>query len=188
MEKNTVEKSGRKAIFLDRDGVLTREKSYVATRGQMEIFPYAKACIDKIKEKGYLAIVVTNQSGVARGIIAEEELVRMNRLLIERTGVDAVYYCPHYEKGIIAKYAKPCNCRKPQTGMIDAAVQKYGIDLTKSYMVGDRAADILMGQNAGVSTVLLESGYGTARLEEQVTPDYIMRDLRDLTRMLSECR
>ncbi len=184
MEKNAAETIKRAAVFLDRDGVLAREKSYVATIDQMEIFPYARECVDKIKAKGYLAIVVTNQSGVARGIIAEEDLVEMNRLLMEQTGVDAVYYCPHYEKGIIAKYARPCSCRKPQTGMIDAAVQKYGIDLTKSYMVGDRATDILLGQNAGVSTVLLESGYGTARLEEPVTPDYIMRDLRDFVRTL----
>lgn len=184
MEKSAAEMIGRKAVFLDRDGVLTREKGYVASADQMEIFPYVKECIDEIKAKGYLTIVVTNQSGVARGLIAEEELKKMNRLLTERTGVDAVYYCPHYEKGIVAKYAKPCGCRKPQTGMIDTAVQKYGIDPVKSYMVGDRAADILMGQKAGISTVLLESGYGTARLEEPVTPDYIRKDLRDFVRTL----
>lgn len=175
----------QRAVFLDRDGVLTREKSYVAELEQLEIFFYAAECIAKIKEKGYLTIVVTNQSGIARGFFSEEELIKMNRLLIEQIGIDAVYYCPHYEQGIIPKYTKKCNCRKPQTGMIEFACKDYDIDLTKSYMVGDRASDILTGQRAGVKTVLVESGYGSAELGEQITPDYILNDLRDVAELLT---
>lgn len=172
------------AVFLDRDGVLTREKSYVATTDQLEIFSYAAECIAKIKDRGYLTIVITNQSGIARGLFAEEELIKMNRFLMKETGVDAAYYCPHYEQGIILKYTRKCNCRKPQTGMIEQACKDFDIDLNKSYMVGDRASDILTGQRAGVKTILLESGYGSAKLEEQVAPDYTLNDLRDVADLL----
>lgn len=173
------------AVFLDRDGVLTREMSYVAALDQLEIFSYTAECVAKIKDNGYLTIVITNQSGVARGLLSEEELRKMNRYLMKETGVDAVYYCPHYEQGIIPGYAKKCNCRKPQTGMIESACKDFHIDLSKSYMIGDRASDILTGQKAGIKTILLESGYGSAKLEEQVTPDYILNDLRDVADLLS---
>lgn len=172
------------AVFLDRDGVLSVEKSYICSLDDLEIFPYVKECITKMKEKRYYAIVVTNQSGVARGLFSEEILQEMNTYLIEEIGVDAVYYCPHHLKGKIEKYRKECNCRKPKTGMIEKACQELQIDMKKSYMVGDRASDILLGQNAGLMTVLVESGYGTKRLEQEVTPDYIVEDLRDVLLLL----
>lgn len=174
-------------IFLDRDGVLTEEKGYVCKVEDLVIFPYAKETVKKIHEKGYYAIVVTNQSGVGRGYFTENELLKMNSLLIHETGVDAVYYCPHYTKGIVKRYAVPCNCRKPGIEMIEKACKDFFIDdviLKQSYMVGDRASDIKMGQNAGIKTVLLESGYGTARLEEMVVPDYIYKDLKEFVNAL----
>lgn len=175
------------AVFLDRDGVLTVEKGYVCCKEELEIFPYAKECIKVIHEMGYLAITVTNQSGVARGYFTEMQLQEMNRYLVQETGVDAVYYCPHHEKGIISKYACRCQCRKPAIGLIQQACRDFNIDaadMGKSYMVGDRASDIQLGQNAGLATVLLESGYGTKRLEEEVTPDYICGDLTEFTKLL----
>lgn len=172
------------AVFLDRDGVLTREKGYVGSVETLEIFPYTAECVRQIHKKGYYAIVVTNQSGVARGLVKEEKLQEMNEWLMEQTGVDAVYYCPHHPEGKILQYRKICDCRKPGRGMFEAANQMFDIDMNKSYMVGDRAGDIIAGQNAGVRTVLLESGYGMARLEEKVTPDYVLDDLRDVIRIL----
>lgn len=174
------------AVFLDRDGVLTEEKSYVCHLKELNIFPYVKECIKQIKEKGYYAIVVTNQSGVARGLFSEEALQKMNSVLIKETGVDAVYYCPHYVNGEVEPYKKECNCRKPKTGMIEKACQDFGIDVEKSYMIGDRASDILLGQNAGIKTILLESGYGTKRLEQDVKPDYVMEDLREVVLILND--
>ena len=173
-------------VFLDRDGVLTREKSYVRSIEELEIFPYAEECIRKIRNKGYYTIVVTNQSGVARGYFTEETLRSMNRYLMEKTGVDAVYYCPHCQQGIISQYAFSCNCRKPETGMIERACGDFEIDMGRSYLVGDRACDIRMGEKAGLRTVLLESGYGIERLEEEVRPDYIMADLCQLAEFLPE--
>lgn len=172
------------AVFLDRDGVLSEEKSYVCTLDDLIIFPYTKECIRKIKEKGYWAIVITNQSGVARGLFSERVLQEMNAYLKKEIGVDEVYYCPHYPTGKIEIYRKKCNCRKPQTGMIEKACRDFQIKMEKSYMVGDRASDILLGQNVGIKTVLVESGYGTGRLEQKVKPDYILNDLRDVISIL----
>lgn len=172
------------AVFLDRDGVLTKEKSYITSVEDLEIFLYTAECIRKIHEKGYYAIVLTNQSGVARGLFTEEELQEMNNYLIQQTGVDAVYYCPHHPEGRVEKYREVCHCRKPETGMFEAACREFEIDMENSYMVGDRAGDVLAGQNAGVKTILVESGYGTARLECEVSADYVLRDLRDMVEML----
>lgn len=174
----------RPAVFLDRDGVLTREKSYVSSINELEIFPYTAECVRQIHKKGYYAIVITNQSGVARGLFTEEDLAEMNDYLITETGVDAVYYCPHHPNGKIENYRKDCICRKPETGMIQAAVRDFAIDIPMSWLVGDRAGDIQTGERAGIRTVLLESGYGTAGLEEEVEPDYILDDLRDFIELL----
>lgn len=176
-----------KAVFLDRDGVLTVEQGYVRSAEELEIFPYACKCVRTIHEKGYLAIVVTNQSGVARGYFTENQIKEMNAFLIEKTGVDAVYYCPHYRKGIVPEYAVKCGCRKPQTGMIGQACREFDIgkeELRDSYMVGDRAGDIWLGHRMGLVTVLLESGYGTAGLEEKAPADFVLEDLREFAAML----
>ena len=179
-----MEMQRKPAVFLDRDGVLTEERSYVRSIAELYIFSYTAACIAKIKEKGYYNIVITNQSGIARGLFTEDSLQDMNRYLINRTGIDAVYYCPHHPQGNVERYRKACDCRKPGIGLLEQACKDFNIDLGLSYMVGDRASDILMGQRAGLKTVLLESGYGTAHLEQFVQPDYILQDLRDVVDLL----
>lgn len=174
----------RPAVFLDRDGVLTKEKGYVCHVNEMEIFPYAAECVRQIRAKGYYAIVVTNQSGVARGLFTEEDLLEMNKCLQKETRVDAVYYCPHHPETGADRYRKACACRKPGIGLLLQANKEFHIDMSRSYMVGDRATDILAGRKAGIKTILLESGYGTARLEEEVTADYVVDDLRDVLELL----
>lgn len=176
------------AVFLDRDGVLTVEESYVCVAEQMKIFPYAKECIEEIHQKGYYAIVITNQSGIARGLFSEEELQKMNQMLMQQIGVDAVYYCPHHPEGKVKKYAVTCNCRKPQTGLLEKACQDFRIDLANSFMVGDRASDILTGISMGIKTVLLESGYGSQRLEQNVRPDYRSENLKMFVALLGKLR
>ena len=174
----------RPAVFLDRDGVLTEETGYVDSVEKLRIFPYAAESIRKIHEKGYYAIVITNQSGIARGLFTEAKLQEMNRYLQRYTGVDAVFYCPHHPEGAVEEYRIKCNCRKPAIGMFQNACRRFDIDMANSYMVGDRAGDIIAGQNAGVKTILVESGYGTARLEENVMPDYVVGDLRSVLGVL----
>lgn len=165
------------AFFLDRDGVLCREEGYITSTEKLHIFDYARDCISKIHKAGYLAVCITNQAAVAKGLLEEEELMRMNEYLKAQTGLDAIYYCPHHPNAI-GRYRLNCNCRKPETGMILRAGEEFGIDLSCSYMIGDRATDILCGQRAGMKTILLESGYGTGRLEQEVTADYVKEDLR----------
>lgn len=177
-------KISKPAVFLDRDGVVTEERGYVVSIDNLCIFPYVAKCIDQIHQKGYYAIVITNQSGVARGLFTEKELKKMNKHLIKQTNVDAVYYCPHHPKGVEKRYRMVCHCRKPETGMFETACSEFNIDIKNSYMVGDRAGDIVAGQNIGIRTVLLESGYGTSNLEENVRPDYVFTDLRDIIKIL----
>lgn len=180
------------AVFLDRDGCVTVEKSYVARAEDMEIYPFAKMCVDRLHELGYLAIVITNQSGVGRGLFTEEELGRMNDRLYRETGVDAVYYCPHWysSNSTLPQYNIDCGCRKPKTGMIDAAVRDFAqkgitIDMAASYFAGDRATDLLTGENAGTKTILLRTGYGFGPLEKPVVPDAVYDDLEEFVKSLS---
>ena len=172
------------ALFLDRDGVLTEEIGYITSVEDMHIFSYAAECIRQIHEKGYYAIVITNQSGIARGLFTEENLKELNTFLKEMAGVDAIYYCPHHPDGDVDEYRKICKCRKPGIGLLEQACNDFDIDMNRSYMVGDRASDILTGQRTGIKTVLLESGYGSVRLEQNVTPDYVFADLRNVIDIL----
>ena len=186
IKESVLIKEKRPAVFLDRDGVLTIEKGYVRSVEEMELFPYAKECVEKIHEMGFYAIVITNPSGIARGLFTESALLEMNRTLMRRTGVDAVYYCPHHWQGTVKKYSHICDCRKPQTGMLAQACREFAIDLEHSVLIGDRACDIRTGKNAGIKTILLESGYGSAELEEAVQPGGICADLREALRICGE--
>jgi len=173
------------AVFLDRDGVLTEEKGYVTHVSDLQIFPFARQCIQDIRKMGYWAIVVTNQSAVARGLLKEETLLRMNEILRRETGVDAVYYCPHHPEAEAEAYQRQCDCRKPQPGMFLQAMREFAVDRGHSYMVGERATDILAGQRLGLTTVLVESGYERKRLEFDVEPNYVVKDLRELCSLLA---
>jgi D,D-heptose 1,7-bisphosphate phosphatase len=188
--------SGKKimpAVFLDRDGCITEEKSYVRTAEDMEVYSFAAACIGKLHEMGYLAVVITNQSGIGRGYFTEEALEEMNDRLLRETGVDAIYYCPHWynEKSTLSQYNIDCECRKPRTGMIDRARREFAakgidIDMGHSWFVGDRATDLLTGKNAGIKSVLVRTGYGSGRLEQPVEPDFVCEDLEAFVTMLEK--
>lgn len=184
MQMKQTDRARRPAVFLDRDGVLTKEEGYITNVENLHIFPYTAECIRQIHEKGYYAIVITNQSGVARGFFTEKKLMEMNDYLMRLINVDAVYYCPHHFQGKIVQYRKVCHCRKPETGLFEKACEQFNVDMQNSYMVGDRAGDIIAGQNAGVKTILLESGYGTKNLERKVCADYVFEDLQDVIKIL----
>lgn len=170
----------KKAIFLDRDGVIIKERGYISSLDQVEIFPYVAESLSKLKKAGYYLIVITNQSAVARKIITEVQLQNIHSYLLEQLILDDIFYCPHYPMIPEQKpYGVKCNCRKPETGLITEAILKYGINAEESYIVGDRASDILTGQNAGLKTVLLNSGYGVERLESLVYPDFVFADLKE---------
>ncbi len=174
------------AVFMDRDGVVSEEAGYITSPEQLKIFPFSGEAIQKLKSNGWKCIIITNQSGIARGVITEDKLHSINQKLFKELLIDDIYYCPHYppEKEEILPYNVHCLCRKPQAGMILKAAAEHHIDLKKSYMIGDRAGDILAGQNAGLKTILVCTGYGPKRLEQEVKPDFIFADLKEFVDFL----
>lgn len=148
--------SVRKAVFLDRDGVINRkapEGQYITSWEQVEILPGVDEALRDLKQAGFLIIVVTNQSAVSRNELAVEMLESIHRRMIDRlsqegVGIDGIYYCPHDRSG-------KCGCRKPQPKMLQQAAREHGIDLLQSWMVGDAATDIEAGIAAGCRTVWL---------------------------------
>lgn len=170
-----------KAVFLDRDGVLCEDTDYVTGFEKLHIFPFAREAVRLIHEKGYLAIVITNQSGVARGMMPEQTVQELNEHLKQVTGVDEIYYCPHLppEGEEVRPYRINCNCRKPSIGLIRQAQKKYHIDMNASYMVGDRVSDIKAGQNAGLKTVLI-----TEKSNLDIEAEFFFKNLLDFSKKL----
>lgn len=145
---------GRKAAFLDRDGTIITEAGALAADPGIDPLPEAIPAIRKLRAAGFLIVVVTNQSGIARGYYTEEELGVAHEALLGKfadhdAAVDAVYYCPHLPEGEIARYATECDCRKPKPGMLLRAAEELDIDLGSSYLVGDAERDIEAGRAAG---------------------------------------
>ena len=145
----------RPAVFLDRDGVINEEISFIHTPEELKLFPYVPEAIKQINEAGFLAIVITNQSVIARNMCTEEELQnihnKMETILGKaRAKLDAIYYCPHHpDKGFLEErieYKTDCTCRKPKPGMILDAAQQYNVDLENSFMIGDSERDIEAGK------------------------------------------
>jgi D-glycero-D-manno-heptose 1,7-bisphosphate phosphatase len=152
------------AVFLDRDGTINVEKDYLYRVEEFEFIPGAVEAIRLLNQAGYLVVVVTNQSGVARGYYTEADVKQLHLhidavLASQGARVDAWYYCPHHEQGK-PPYNQECDCRKPMPGMLLQAAADHAIDLTRSWMVGDKPADIEAGQTAGCRQVLVMTGYG----------------------------
>ncbi len=178
------------AVFLDRDGVLSEEQGYVTSIDEFHVFEYSKDCVARLHNIGYAVIVITNQAGIAKGLVSEKTVAVIHEYLIREIGVDAVYCCPHYPPMEGESEAPPyrirCNCRKPHIGMIERACEDLIIDLRHSWFVGDRASDIETGINAGIRTVLVETGYGTKKLEKTVTPDFVFDSLKEFVDYLEK--
>ena len=174
------------AVFLDRDGVVNKEIGYITSIEQIEIYDFAREAINIFHDAGWKVIIVTNQSAVARGMLTEAKLREIHKYFIDCLKVDDIFYCPHYppENEEVYPYNIYCNCRKPSSEMIIEAAEKYNIDLKKSYMVGDKVSDILTGKNAGVSTVLVKTGYGSNWIETEIRPDYVFENLKEFALFL----
>jgi D-glycero-D-manno-heptose 1,7-bisphosphate phosphatase len=162
----------KRAVFLDRDGVITREPPYYAHKvSQLELLPGAAAAIRRLNEQGFLVVIVSNQAGIGRGYYGEADMVSFNRAMQDRLGeagarIDAVYFCPHHPEAGLGELLRDCDCRKPKPGMLVRAGEELDIDLRRSFMVGDRATDIEAGKRAGCMTVLVRTGYGAAELRD----------------------
>ncbi len=179
-------KDRNKAIFLDRDGVINEEVSYLSNPDDFRFIEGSIKALKILKRLGYLLIVVTNQAGIARGYFTEEKLQEIHKKMItalevNKVSLDDIYYCPHHPN-----FTGACECRKPQPGMIIKAVKKYEISLDQSYMVGDTLRDIETGYNAKCKTVLLLTGYGREELKKlnEIKPDLICENLLDFAENL----
>jgi len=153
------------AVFLDRDGTINEDADYLSDPEKLKLIPGSGEAIRLINEAGLLAIVLTNQSGVARGYFPEAQISAVNRrldLLLAQEGakIDAYYYCPHHPTEGSGPYLMECDCRKPRTGMIEKAVKELDIDPEISYMVGDKLSDLKMASAAGSKGILVRTGYG----------------------------
>ncbi len=162
----------RRAVFIDRDGTISEEVGYVNHVERYRVFPFAAEAIRTLHEAGWLAILVTNQAGVARGYFKEELVGEVHGLLareLERGGarLDAVYYCPHHPSVGEPPYRLDCDCRKPRPGLIRRAAAEFDLDLASCWMVGDRYGDTELARNAGVRSALVLTGYGRGELEHQ---------------------
>lgn len=148
-----------KAIFLDRDGTLNPDPGYISNPKDYELYDGVTESLYKLQKAGYLLILITNQSGISRGLFTEEQLEAVHnkmKKLLEAGGVklDAIYYCPHHPEHPY-KGVSVCNCRKPKPGLILQAIKDFDVDITKSYMIGDRTSDIKIGLASNVPPICI---------------------------------
>lgn len=180
---------GKKAIFLDRDGTINVDHGYVHQIDDFQFIEGAGKALKQLQDKGWLLVLVTNQSGIARGYFSEDQFLQLTEWLDwsldEDYGVvlDGIYYCPHHPEGQ-GEYREACDCRKPQAGMFMQAIKDLDIDPAKSVMVGDKLEDMLAAKNAGVKTKILVRT-GKAVSEEAIqSADKVLDSLADLPKFL----
>ena len=182
-EYGIVEEVSNQAVFLDKDGTLIEDVPYNVNPDLIRFTQGAIAGLQLLQELGYKLIVISNQSGVARGYFPESELVivkeHLFRLFLENGVIlDSFYYCPHHPDGVISEYAITCNCRKPEPGLILRAAYERDIDVQKSWFIGDILNDVEAGYRAGCKTILIDNGNETEWvLSPTRTPDYIALNL-----------
>ena len=190
-----------KAVFVDRDGVLNdlvydkqegRSSSPVSAK-ELRVFPFVAESVKKLKEMGFLVIVISNQPGVAKAQFTEGELRRMNAKIAKElrsagTSLDGEYYCMHHPDGVVKALKVSCDCRKPKPGLLLRAAREHDIDLGDSYFVGDGLIDVEAGKMAGCKTILV--GHVTTFLaemmeERKATPDYMVHTLKEVPALLA---
>jgi len=167
---------------MDRDGTITEEMGYLKEPEKLRLIPRSGEAIRLLSKKGILAIVVSNQAGVARGYFTEKTVKethkRLEELLAEKGAyLDGLYYCPHHPEFGSPKYRKDCNCRKPRPGMLLKAKKKFGLNLEKCYVIGDKADDIKLARSVGTRGILVLTGYGRKSKSKKLNPDHTAKDL-----------
>jgi D-glycero-D-manno-heptose 1,7-bisphosphate phosphatase len=167
----------RAAAFLDRDGVINVDHGYVHRIDHFELLPGVPAALRRLRRAGFLLIVVTNQSGIARGLYTEADYARITQHLRETLAgdgveLDAIYHCPHLPDGTVPAYRRECDCRKPHPGMLLRGIAEFGIDPSASILVGDKPSDIEAGRAAGVRwCALVAADVGADSSADVVAPD-----------------
>lgn len=184
----------RIGIFLDRDGTINEEVEFLSDPKELRLIPRAAEAIRQANELGAAVCVVTNQSGIARGLVSEEQLVVIHQAMdqmLAREGarIDAYYHCPHHPTLGEGPLRVECDCRKPRTAMVERAVARFDIDTTRSFVVGDRLLDVRLAMAIGATGILVRTGYGatvlSAPIPEDVHIDYVAKDLYDAMQFIS---
>ena len=185
-----------KAIFLDRDETLIEDPGYISSPEQVKLLDGVAEALVELKALGYKLIIATNQSAVARGIVTEKTLGqvhdRLKQLLAEKgAGLDAIYYCPYHPEGVVPKYRKESNCRKPGPGMLLSAADELDIDLEESWCIGDSERDVEAGLRAGCRTILIDARSHPERAGGRVAmvgvnPDYRAVNLREVVNIIKK--
>lgn len=189
--------SGRlPAVFLDRDGTINEQMGYINHISRFHLLPGAAAGIRLLNQHNLPVIVVSNQSGLARGYFPQQLLddvhARMTRLLAEEGAkIDGLYYCPHHPEAKEEKYRQSCGCRKPKTGLLEKAAEDMNLDLHRSYLVGDRWSDLKCAHQAGATPILVLTGYGRGDKEyigpsQEIQPAFVAEDLLAAARWIVE--
>jgi D-glycero-D-manno-heptose 1,7-bisphosphate phosphatase len=155
----------RPAVFLDRDGTISEEVDYLTHEDQLRLIDGVAEAIKSLKDAGFKVVVITNQAGIARGYLSEQALDRIHEALKETLAIhnarlDAIYYCPHHPTEGLARYQVACECRKPGPGMLKRAAGELKLDLSRSFVVGDKLSDLEAGYAVGCRGILVETGYG----------------------------
>jgi D-glycero-D-manno-heptose 1,7-bisphosphate phosphatase len=161
----------QRAVFLDRDGTLSRDVGYPAHWSQVHVYPYAFEAVRRIRQAGLAPVVITDQSGVGRGCFSEDDLRALHRefgaaFARRRARIDGFYYCPHFPSGGRPAEEARCSCSKPNPELARRAAAELGLELRNSYVVGDKPADVLLGLAVGAVPVLVLTGYGPQSLRE----------------------
>ena len=181
-------KSNTAAVFLDRDGTVCQEVGYLSDENKVRLIPGAVQAIRMINQAGWKAIIISNQSGIARGYMNSGEVERVNQRLLdmladEGARIDGVYYCPHHPKGN-APYNIQCNCGKPGAELLHRATKEHQLALDSSIMIGDKYSDVETAIRLKIPGILVRTGFGEGEIEKykehwNQAPDYIARDLLD---------
>jgi len=185
------------AVFLDRDGTIIEEVDYLDSLDKVELLPGIPEALFALRAGGFKLFVVTNQSGVARGLFDETFVHETHEFLSRKLKefgcpVDGFYFCPHHPTEGRGRYRIQCSCRKPKPGMILQAIKEHNLDLSQCWMVGDKKSDIMAGKNAGIKTVLVLTGYGRKTMKELVEKGYldipIGKDMKEVAQIILESK
>jgi len=186
----------RPAVFIDRDGTVNEQMGYINHISRFVLLPGAEEAIKVLNSHQFLVIVVSNQSGVARGYFPIElvdEVHAHMRVLLGKEGafVDGIFFCPHYPRGVVPEYSIECDCRKPKTGLIEKACEAFDVDMANSYVIGDRYSDIELALRLNLEGILVTTGYGLGDVDYvfprlSFKPVHIAKDLLHAARWIIE--
>jgi D-glycero-D-manno-heptose 1,7-bisphosphate phosphatase len=182
------------AVFVDRDGTLIEEVGYLDRLERLAFFPFTVDAVRVLNRSGLAVVVVTNQAGIARGIVREAFVEEAHRHIADRlqaggARIDGFYYCPHYPEGTVEQYRRTCDCRKPQPGLLRRAAADLDLDLERSFVVGDRWHDLAAGQAVGARGILVRTGLGWKDESDPhpgTVPDAIVDNLMDAAAWILE--